>query len=100
MEFGDLSEFVDIPTDRAEEDKPAPVLPPRLIPVYIAHGELGTDESGRPTVEERQRLLDEMGVTDPAERECWWFLWGEITQAQVVETKRYADSIDRSPSGA
>lgn len=100
MDFADLSEFVGVPPEREADDKPAPRLPPFLLPVYIAHGELGRDESGRPTVEERERLFKMMGITDPAEQEVWWTLWGEITAAQATEERRRFDAIsDAQESG-
>lgn len=83
-----------------DEDVPEPTLTMGQMAVYIAHGELGAGESGRPGVVERERLLALMGVTDPADVEVWWRLWRAITDAQVVEDKRRFDRVSDDSSGS
>jgi hypothetical protein len=95
----DLSDVLSIPTERQEEDTPAPTLTVGRMVVYIAHGELSTGESGRPSVLERERLLSLMGITDPAEIDVWWRLWGAITDAQVREDRRRLDRMSPDAKG-
>lgn len=86
----DRSEFIAIPPDREAEDKPEPLVPWWLWVVYAAHGMLGADERGVPTVAEQREWLDEYHVFDVDERRLWVLYWAAITAGQQEERGRKA----------
>jgi len=93
MDFGELSEFTDAP----EDERPAPVLPGWLQPVFEAHSALGRDQRGVPTVVEQRAWLDEHEITDLDERRVWQALWAAISAAEMSERAKTAERIaDRS----
>lgn len=93
MVQADASDFVGVPGDRADVDKPAPNLPSCLVPVVVSHAALGRDESGRPLVTEQAALLDEAGVTCRAERARLMELWAALTAEHQAHRRRQLDEL-------
>lgn len=85
----DLAHFVAIPPDRRDEDIPQPRLVCAPLTawanrIYHEWDSLGRDEGGRPLRTEQHSALDELGVTDRAERAIILRLWQIRTNASLV----------------
>lgn len=68
-------------------------LDPILAGVYAAHGDIGTDQSGRPLVAEQVALLEKLEVP-PEHRELVVKLWEAITYAKA-EQRDLLDEVRR-----
>lgn|GEM_PF-7038787 len=75
------------------EDCPEPQLPEILLPVYASHSQLGTDQGGKPTLQEQRLWFEIYGVTDERERRVWVALWQVVTAAKLTEAQRRMDEI-------
>lgn len=74
-------------------DDAEPELPAFLQVVYQSHSQLGTDQGGKPTLQEQREWFELYEVGDPTERRVWTALWSVVTAAKLTEAQRSLDEM-------